>query len=86
MQIAIRNDSLSEYNWFVSEWNRDHAKPVKTKDGKGYMSYPYNMKGAIYSERWADDYGDFWYNYKSLPLTIHTNCWVEVRDTMRRAI
>ncbi len=72
---------------FIDYWNARHAKPVKTKDGKGYECFPYDFDRVEYVS--ADYYFDIItkeYTYKGLPLTIHANCWVMVLECDRGVV
>ncbi len=78
---------------WVRQFNALHSKPVKTKGGKGYECFPYDMQTF---EKWlswesrpgevlSDKDNNKWL-WRGLPLTIHANCWVMVLECERRAV
>jgi len=74
----------NEHRRFREYWNALYTKPRKTADGKGYVCYPYDSN---YPDGWSFDIElDGSTEYKGLPLTIHANCMVEVRNWTKEMI
>lgn len=73
-------------NPVVTCWNDRYAKPRKTKDGKGYVCYPYDENAVDYKALCIAELSDGIVRHKGLPLYIYENCWVEVHKYKREIV
>ena len=70
--LIVAQGELANY------WNSLHAKPVRTKDGKGWVCYPYSsfldVIDAVSNKNFCGEQDD-WY-WKGEPLEICPDPWI----------